>query len=475
MAILRNISRTLDRRTLLRGMGGVAVGLPALEIMGLAARSAHAAGPARFVLAYAGISTGRQEGSEFAPTTVGRNYEVRRPLQPLMDAGIRNDVSVVSGLLIPYTKTDSVPPGGRARFFHINTPGPLTSGVSTTPTSRSQVPRGPTADQIVAGAIAGNTQSKVLAYRVQAVASGNKARLSYKNATTPQEPIVSPRLAYQSLFTGFSPPADGGGSTVDTSKVQFLLRQRKSVLDFVSTDMQSLMPKLGQADRVRMQKHYEAIRDLETRVAAVPPVQASKACRLTAAPAADPPLDPAGDYGWNNEDLRADLLTDLLAMAFTCDLSRVSSFIIASAGSYLNTKTFTGISRDMHGMTHVAGPFSALNESLAWNVRQWAKLVTKLKAVIEPDGVTLLDRTAVVLLFEGGNGYDPESNSKSSSHSSENMAVLIAGRAGGLKAGQHVVAKEMHPANVLISAMTAVGVPGESLGEVRGIIPQLFQ
>jgi hypothetical protein len=53
------------------------------------------------------------------------------------------------------------------------------------------------------------------------------------------------------------------------------------------------------------------------------------------------------------------------------------------------------------------------------------------------------------------------------------MACLIAGRAGGLKPGQHLVAAGKHPANVLITAMNAVGVPG-NLGEVSGALPQLL-
>jgi hypothetical protein len=53
------------------------------------------------------------------------------------------------------------------------------------------------------------------------------------------------------------------------------------------------------------------------------------------------------------------------------------------------------------------------------------------------------------------------------------MAALIAGRAGGLKGGLHVAATGKHPANVLITAMNAVGVPG-NLGEVSGNIPTLL-
>jgi hypothetical protein len=55
------------------------------------------------------------------------------------------------------------------------------------------------------------------------------------------------------------------------------------------------------------------------------------------------------------------------------------------------------------------------------------------------------------------------------------MACLIAGRAGGLKPGKHVAAPGKHPAQVVLSAMNAVGVGGNALGdEVTGNIPELF-
>jgi hypothetical protein len=53
------------------------------------------------------------------------------------------------------------------------------------------------------------------------------------------------------------------------------------------------------------------------------------------------------------------------------------------------------------------------------------------------------------------------------------MACLVAGGAGGLVRGHHVVANGLHPVNVLISAMHAVGVE-QNLGEVNGIVPGLF-
>jgi hypothetical protein len=77
------------------------------------------------------------------------------------------------------------------------------------------------------------------------------------------------------------------------------------------------------------------------------------------------------------------------------------------------------------------------------------------------------------MLHEGGHGFDPSSGNQYSAHCTDNMACLIAGNVGGLHAGQHIPAPGMHPANVLVTAMNAVGVPTTALGEVSGEIPGL--
>jgi hypothetical protein len=59
-------------------------------------------------------------------------------------------------------------------------------------------------------------------------------------------------------------------------------------------------------------------------------------------------------------------------------------------------------------------------------------------------------------------------------HSVDKMVLLVAGRAGGLAPGQHIVKQGTHPGRVLISAMQAVGHIGDTLGEVTGNVPELF-
>jgi hypothetical protein len=53
------------------------------------------------------------------------------------------------------------------------------------------------------------------------------------------------------------------------------------------------------------------------------------------------------------------------------------------------------------------------------------------------------------------------------------MACLVAGKLGGLRAGQHLQATGLHPAQVLLTAMRAAGYAGNALGEVSGEIPGL--
>lgn len=180
--------------------------------------------------------------------------------------------------------------------------------------------------------------------------------------------------------------------------------------------------------------------------------------------------------GYSGEEERARAFCDLIHMAFTCDLARVGSLMITMFQSHLNMYPLTGHRCDLHEIGHGGDPVSrgtlGVSKAIAWHVKHFAYLVGKFRDTQEGAG-KLIDQSVIVLLHEGGHGLDTSSGKIDSSHSTENMACLIAGRAGGLRPGRHVVATGKHPANVLISAMTAVGAPGP-LGEVSGSVAELF-
>lgn len=477
-------TRHLSRRTILTGLGGIGLALPVLEIMldrhGEALADTGEALSRRLVVAFNGQSLGADGDSEhnrYVPDTAGMGYDLKDATDPLGVHGVRDEISIVSGLRIPYNTGNGIPEGGWDRAFHEEARRPLLCGVRNTES-------GPSADQILAAAVGDQTRFASLQYLVQASPYMTSSQpygrdiLSYAGELYDALPIVpesSPRAAWQSLFTGFVPP---DGSAAEQAAAE--LARRKSVIDLVEGRIDRLMGSLGTADKRRMQDHLDQVRDLERLLDEVPDVTA--ACELLPDPGEDPPIGQAqasaggNDYdtdkSWSNETLRAKVFADLIHMAFVCDLTRSVSLMYTLFQSYLNIHPITGIAYDQHELGHSSHGTAAVSQVIAWHVDQFAYLVSKLRDTPEGAG-TLLDSCALVLLHEGGHGFDPGAQASDSSHSTENMACMIAGGAGGLVSGQHVVATDRHPVHVLNSALRAVGIEHD-LGQVVGTIPALF-
>ena len=489
----------LSRRFLLRGLGGASIALPFLDLM--TPRKAQAAIPLRYVACFAGTSLGSTHGDLVVPKSVGEKWELPRALMPLGGqaadakvpwASLQKDVTVVSGLKIPWGANDAIPPGGRPIKFHSSTPCPLFSGVRALARidagySSSQV-MGSTSDQIVADVIGAGRPFRSLEYRVQAQQyrepEPNKGRMSWRRdpasgQVTPNNPIASPRIAFEQLFRGFS--ANPAGDMAPTP-ASLALAQDRSVLDLVRSSADSLMIKLGKGDKQRLQRHFDEIRDLERRIAATGGTAVPPACKKLGDPGADPGTEirredanlGEGDgraNGWSNEEKRATVMCELLAMALACDQTRVATLMFTYVQSFMSMKYIMDQDIDLHDTGHHFSPAEPwMAQGLAWHIRHWAYLLDKMRATPDGDG-TLLDHSVVLFLTEGGFGTDPETRGRSS-HSSENMMVLVAGRAGGLRPGRHVVAKDRHPGSVLAAAMGAVGVTG-GLGEVKDALTDL--
>jgi hypothetical protein len=122
------------------------------------------------------------------------------------------------------------------------------------------------------------------------------------------------------------------------------------------------------------------------------------------------------------------------------------------------------------------GTQDQLNQIINWHMGKFAGLVEALRDEEELPGVALLDNCAVAFIPEGGYRTALGNIPGGVSHNTENMCLLVAGGAGGLRRGEHIQAPAgaNHPANVLISLMKAVGAPSNALGEISGDIPALF-
>jgi hypothetical protein len=502
----------LPRRTVLRGLGGVAVGLPVLECMldghGEALAQSGAL-PKRYAIVFAGQSIGgdgweedrymvagerKQEGGHFiADTAEGAGYSVTTPLKPLEALGLMGDFSMVSNLKIPWNTTSveaaDVPPGGAFRDFHGGGSGPLLCG--TRSDSPSFKARSITSDQIVAGLNQTTLDSLVLRAQPSWYLSGSsfagRQYISYAEGGKAIEAAISPSIVYGSLFDGFVPKDDGAKAQHD-----FDLRARQSVLSLITAKREKILGKVGAADRQRLERHFDEIRDLETRISAMPP-GAGAACQKPEAPSDDLPLgtDNAGsgsdtigtNTGYSNEHDRARLLADLIHMAFVCDITRVATLQLTVFQSHMNvfnisTDFGVPIRADLHECGHngdaeTRGQYP-VSMCLGWHISHYGYLLDKLKQTPEGAG-NVLDNSVVVFMPEAGHGIQlNDSTANFQTHSVDRMVLLVAGRAGGLTPGRHLVSQNAHPGQVLISAMQAAGFTGDTFGEVSGNFPELF-
>lgn len=475
---------TLSRRTLLRGVGGAAIGLPALEIM--APRRAGAAPiPRRYVVCYGGSSLGG-----YGPGTNGVNYLVLpRPTSPTPDSyaltltdsrpilatTAKIDLGVVSGLRIPWGSSGQIPPGGRLLNFHGTTLVPQATGLRQP--ARDRDATGPSSDQIVAEAIGGGTRFRSLHLLVQPqsyrATATSRRRMAWGRGGQPIEPRSDLRSVFDSLFTGAGAVSPSADPAAAKAALELARLRRTSALDLVRDGTMRLAgdPRLGSEDRARLQRYLEELRALEASIQKIGDAPASASCAPPAAPA---PL-PAASGSYSQEDRRAELMTDYLALALACNHTRVATLQLTWTQCFMSIAPISGRSTDVHEASHAAGTPMDVAAGIKWHVKHFARLAARLAELKEVDGSSVLDHTALVLFFEGGHGFDPEASRRLSSHSSENMMVVYAGRAGGLRPGKHVLAQDRHPAQVMLTAMNAVGVATERLGEVSGAISEMMR
>jgi hypothetical protein len=364
--------------------------------------------------------------------------------------------------------------------------------------------RGITSDQVIANLNTGQTLVDSLVLRAQpsfylsGYSFAGRHRISYRGDGDPIEAQDSPQTAYQSIFGSFMPTGDDAAAQ---ARHDFALRARRSVLDLITQKRERVLGMVGAADRIRLERHFDEIRDLEMRISQLPPV-ASGQCARPADPGVDPAVggDNAGagsdsiatNTGYSGEHERTRVMADLIHMAFVCDLTRAATLQITAFQSHMNVYPVTGpgmidspipldraFRADLHEVGHNGdAEFRGqlpVSLCLQWHIGHYAYLLDKLKTTPEGAG-TVLDNSVVIFMPEAGHGrhLNTPTDTVPKTHSVEEMVLLVGGRAGGLMPGRHIATSGAHPGNCLISCMQAAGMSGDTFGEVTGNLPELF-
>ena len=438
--------KALARRSFLRGLG-TTLALPFLDAMvpAFAATTAASKRPCRMAFVYVpnGIIP-----SGWTPNTEGTDFEFQRIMKPL--EAFRERMVVLSGLAQVNGRALGDGPGDHARAG-----ATWLTGVHPKKTEGAGIRSGISIDQIAAKELGKTTQlaSLEIGLDTPTLAGGCDSgyscaytnSISWRGDTTPLPMEMNPRVLFERLF--------GDGDSTDPAARLASLNEQRSILDYVTGDIDRLETSLGAGDRGKLTEYLEAIRDIERRIQKAEEQNATLKMPVIERPAAVPE---------EFED-HAKLMIDLQAIAFQADLTRVITFMIAREGSNRPYQQI-GISDGHHSITHHQNDpekIDKVSQINTYHVKLFSYYLQKLKSTPDGDG-SLLDHS---LILYGSSICD------GNAHTHHDLPLVLAGGAcGQLKGGRHIrYPKETPMNNLLLTMMDKAGVPGpERFGDSSG-------
>jgi hypothetical protein len=466
------MSRRLSRRMFLRSSTGAALALPLLNDVGRFARGQTVTSPKRLVVIFTPNGTINQAWNS---TGSGATFQLSEILTPL--AAHKNDIVAIPNLDMAAALDG---PGGDAHGLGI---GCMLTGTELLAGNQflagmggpgSGWPGGQSVDQYIAEKVGTTTKFRSLEFSIKRAAGTIWTRMSYRGAGQPVTPYDDPQVAFDAIF---------GDIGMDAAVVARRQTLRRNVLDGVMGEFRTLSASLSGSDKRKVEAHLASISDIQSRLTVVAPT--ATACVRPARPtisASQEVLRSADGMEIMNSAADTDVpqrqivWRQLMVAALACDLTRVTSFIMAPSRSdiFLNWLNLPGVATSHHAYSHMDNTYGSASAQALVKINQWyagqiANIITDMKATREGAG-TMWDNTLLLWCNELGIG---------GSHSHTNVPFLLAGSAGGyIKTSQTLNIPVGTPHNsLLISLCNAMGLPDTVFGNpkhcTRGPLPGL--
>ncbi len=387
-----NADRNLSRRVLLKGLS-LSVSLPWLEaahLWGGEFTASRTRAPQRFACMF--IGDGISPPIWWSKGD-GAAMELGASLAPL--ERYKEKLNVINGLF-----------NQNAGGGHAKCAGNILSGIAL---QRGRVIRGGISmDQKLAKHFEDETFLPSLVLGCEQPVSGfhesqysmiYASHISWQSPNSPVPIELYPSLAFDSLF----------GS--QTGKLQ------GSILDQVREEAASLRQRVSQSDQVKIDEYLTSVREVEQRLQRLNRRKDDEGPKV----AVEGQRPPAGQP----KDFRdyARLMSDIIALAFQTDRSRVASLLLSRD---LSGQVYPALNirDDHHSYSHSnTGPeYQAIVQC---HVEQYAYLVDRLAQMQEGDA-TVLDNSCLMFVSEHWNA-----------HNSNQVPLVLAGGLGGaLKTGR---------------------------------------
>lgn len=463
----------MNRRTILRGIGGATMALPILEGLSskAAAQGAEQEPYAIFCRTGNGVCTAYPggplgaEGEDFWPTATGALTSATMTGRSIGELLAHKDkLLLVKGLRYG-SAGDSGCGHAHGGLMSLTGTGPANPGAGEA--ARAS---GESIDHRI-GRQLNPMGRESLALHASFNSDYLRYVTSYSGPSVLRNPITNPKLAFQLLFP------DGNPNTGNAANTK-LADRRKSVNDLVRGQMTRLLasPKLSAPDRRRLDLHQSSIRDLEVTLA----------CGYDEATASE---IETGSNNFNASDgptvIRITKLhMDVAALAVACGYTRAVSIQIGNGNDQtryvVNGETLPKFHHISHRIDSDGSAGNTLPNAPAQHraidrlfAQTYAHLIEKLAAYELPDG-SLLDHGVSVFLNDLGNP----------NHSYQNLPWILAGGSKlGFKQGQYmdigatIHNKMLNTIGAAVGLKSGDGQPLHDFGNTSlatGNIPQML-
>ena len=477
-----------SRRTILRG-AGVALVLPWLE--SLAPRSAVAQAVVR--KRYMPIYIPNGSAPFWKPQSVGQGAAwtlsgILEPLTPLK-AKVTVLSDIENGTSFNANRGSGVEPShGRqpSGWLSCMDPAVVTAKLGFEANNTS-------VDQLIAKALKGQTPLESLQVGLSTTFSdcdqgqpcSNSRSISWSEKNLPMYKMVDPLEVFNKLAMVAMPGTPGVDPSMDPA-VKKRIALNQSVLDAVIETTNATKARLGKLDQMRLDNFLDSVRAVEVKATMTSSGMGGLACKLIDTPTISTAAKPIANNNYArqttatyNKGTHADVMHDLIVMAFQCDATRVITYMMEDERSefaydHVTKRTFSGnTSTEASGKCgeyHNGGQHGDPQEFASivwWNVKKMAELATKLDGITEEGGKTVLDNT-LIMLGSCMEGKD---------HNCNRLPTLLLGSGGGaFKTDQHVQLQNRWMRDLHHTVMTNMyGMSGpdvDSFGAVRDSVPR---
>ena len=398
----------MNRRDVLKSAGCLLM-LPALESFGQEAKGYDAVKANRLFC----MNIGNGMCSDNFPTSTGKDYQSSSTFQPLEK--LKKDFTLCTNLR-NYGSHESTMYAFAEYADHTN-PQLIKDSV----------------DEVAASHIGNDTRIRNLV-----VEQRNSYGISWKGGL-PVSPIADIQILFQTIF-----------GKVDKKKRAELLSLKKSMLDASRDDAKSLMLKVSEADRVKLDEYFSSLRESEKSIQRSERWLSQKDVEVPFPENVKFKTDGLSEYSQKilvcpHFNQRSTYL-DLLFLAFKYDVTRVAN--VYSEWNWLGHHT------DSHQVKTEEGFVKNIEADQGY-MMQTARFLDKLKSTKTKVGGTLLDQTVCLITSS------LSINKEEGPHGMKNNPVVVAG--GGFEHGKHIKFNGTdNRNNVYLAALQHLGVEIDS-------------